>query len=81
MITQADLDRINQTLKDKGVWHESGLTTESIVAITIEWGDWKHDHDYVDYLMGELGYEKLGERETETDGSDCYSSIHFYAKK
>lgn len=81
MITQKDLDKINQTLKDHDIWHESGLAAKNAVAITIEWGDWKHDHGFVDYLMKKMGYILVCEQITEEDGSDCYSSIHIYKKK
>ena len=47
----------------------------------IEWGDWKHDHAYLDYLMKEWGYEKTNEITTESDGSDCYSAEHYFVKK
>jgi len=51
------------------------------ICINIEWGDWKHDHGYMDYLMHENGYVKFNEEYTEEDGSDCYSSIHYYRKQ
>ena len=53
---------------------------ESYITIEIEWGDWKHDHGYSDYLMAEMGYKCTNEKVTEEDGSDCYSSVHFYEK-
>lgn len=49
-----------------------------LLTITVEWGDWKHSHKHLDYLMKEKGYELLGEHVTEEDGSDCYSSEHIY---
>lgn len=49
-----------------------------VYDITIEWGDWKHDHGYCDYLMSQKGYTKVSELTTEEDGSDTYSSIHRY---
>ena len=50
------------------------------IRISIEWGDWKHDHYLIDYAMKEKGYTKVGETMTEEDGSDCYSSVHRYIK-
>ena len=50
------------------------------IAIAIEWGDWKHDHLFCDHLMKKMGYTKNTEHLTGQDGSDCYSSIHFYSK-
>ena len=48
------------------------------IAIEFEWGDWKHEHGYADYVMREHGFIKTDEQVTEEDGSDCYSSIHYY---
>lgn len=49
--------------------------------IPISWGDWKHSHARLNYIMGLCGYDKAGEEVTESDGSDCYSSIHYYTRK
>ena len=49
-----------------------------VIAVEITWGDWKHDHGFVDYKMKELGALKLGEETTEENGSDTYSSIHYF---
>lgn len=49
-----------------------------LLIITVEWGDWKHSHGHLDYLMKEKGYEVLGVDVTESDGSDCYSAEHIY---
>lgn len=48
------------------------------VSIYIEWGDWKHEHGYADYVMREHGFTKTDEIITEEDGSDCFSSVHVY---
>ena len=48
------------------------------IEVDIRWGDWKHDHGFVDYIMSGLGLSKLDERITEEDQSDCYSSVHIY---
>lgn len=55
------------------VW-EDGIFTN----VEIEWGDWKKDHGYCRWLMGELGFRELDSEITEEDGTDCYSAIHTY---
>lgn len=75
---------IYEYLKEKEVYAEVGsdkVNGQKVVVVSIEWGDWKHDHRYCDYLMSNIGFERLHEEVTEEDGSDCYSSDHFYAKK
>lgn len=50
------------------------------VEVEIGWGDWKHDHLCCDHIMKENGYTLINEVVTEEDGSDTYSSIHYYKK-
>ena len=73
---------IHDFLDDNGVWAEvcTGYNGLPVVAVSIHWGDWKHEHGATDYLMLLLGYGKIGEHLTEEDGSDCYSSEHYYIK-
>ena len=49
-----------------------------LIVIEIECGDWKHEHGYADYVMSQHGFTKVQEQVTEEDGSDCYSSNHYY---
>ena len=67
------------------VLDEQGLGSADIIDfddegcdILIEWGDWKHDHIYLKYVMQEHGYNQVDERVTQEDGSDCYSSVHSF---
>ena len=48
------------------------------LIVEVNWGDWKHSHGYLDYLMKQKDFFKVGERVTEEDGSDCYSANHIY---
>lgn len=50
------------------------------IEVEIGWGDWKHDHLYCDHIMRENGYILINEDVIEEDGSDTYSSIHYYRK-
>jgi hypothetical protein len=51
-----------------------------MVAVEIIWGDWKHDHLRIDWLMKESfpNLRSIHTQTTEEDGSDCYSAIHYY---
>jgi len=73
---------VHDFLDDNGVWAEvyAGYNGLPVVGVSIHWGDWKHEHGATDYLMQLLGYGKIGEKLTEEDGSDCYSSEHYYIK-
>ena len=53
--------------------------SENIIAVHIEWGDWKHSHARLKWLMNELfPCETYKNEVTEEDGSDCYSAIHYF---
>jgi hypothetical protein len=75
--------RIASFLDKNGVWGEvyDGYNGLPVVAVSISWGDWKHSHLWCKTLMGYLGYNQIGERVTEENGSDCYSSEHYYIKR
>ena len=51
---------------------------DAIVEFKVEYGDWKHDHIFLDLIMKENGWKKVDEVILDEDGSDCYSSIHKY---
>lgn len=81
-ITDA-VSRISRYLSDN---HNYGEIINCIgdgraVQIDVNWGDWKHDHGYLDNLMRYIGYRKVGETVTEENGSDTYSSIHSFVKE
>lgn len=75
-------DEMCKIIENNGFWnyecwpHPDGLP---VVCIEIYNGDWKHEHSRLDYVLKEHGYVKMGERLTEEDGSDVYSSIHYFA--
>lgn len=80
-----EIQRIQVYLRDNGflhdeVWHEHIIDT-TLVRIAVNWGDWKHDHGWLNSLMGHIGYELFNEILTEEDGSDTYSSEHIFVRK
>ena len=79
---QKAIDKANNAFKNNQCSFSAELSLPSnIVYIDIEWGDWKHEHGYADYIMSINGFDKITEKLTEEDGSDCYSSIHYYKLK
>jgi hypothetical protein len=79
-LNNKEYKKVQEFLKEKEADYSDMVITENGIEISVEWGDWKHSHLYLDYLMKELGYVYSHEQITEEDGSDCYSSIHFYKK-
>ena len=51
-----------------------------MIAVEVRWGDWKHEHLRLDWLMRESypDLRSICQTTTEDDGSDCYSAIHYY---
>ena len=73
------LQELYQYLRTKNCYYEIYETEDGFV-ISVEWGDWKHDHRYLEYLMRELDYILVDKKITNEDGSDCYSADHYYKK-
>lgn len=75
------IEKISKFLKENNLSVESIEQYQSlpVVEIAISWGDWRHDHGRLKYLMGEK-FEKeniyFGGEVTEENGSDCYSAVH-----
>ena len=76
-------DELQQFLNDNGEHFTVDVTTDGRLLIDISWGDWKHDHLRVDFLVSDffnnkglfVNSEKVT---TEEDGSDTYSAEHYY---
>ena len=74
-------DKVEKILKDNEVYGyelDFNLELENVVYIEIEWGDWKHDHLRLKWIMEKNGFRQAGEDVTEEDGSDCYSATHTF---
>lgn len=77
------IQEIYKELQDRGLYpelYERTIGNETMIVANVEWGDWKHEHRYLDYIMDELGYFVYKVDVTENDGSDCYSALHYYRK-
>ena len=48
------------------------------IVVCVEWGDWKHDHAFLNYIMRKNHYRCIDEVVTEEDGSDTYSATHYF---
>ncbi len=80
MNTREIHDHLSKKLQAAELYPEIEVSNTKEVKILIEWGDWKHEHGYLCYLMKQEGWEEVSEDVTEEDGSDCYSAIHTFKK-
>lgn len=76
-----EIETIREHLKAGGADYDDIYQSELFIEISVIWGDWKHSHQWLDYLMEQIGYFLIENRVTESDGSDCYSSIHTYMRR
>lgn len=69
---------IEKIMDDNHIFGEIVEDTDNVVAVEITWGDWKHEHARLRWLvLNEMQNVKSCEEvTTEEDGSDCYSAIH-----
>ena len=73
---------VSRYLNDNSLYTDDvSDNSEGSIRVEISWGDWKHDHGYLRNLMQYIGYGEGDEIVTEENGSDCYSSIHFFYKE
>lgn len=72
-------EKIYNLMKENKLFGDIIEETENKIAIEIFWGDWKHDHLRLDWLIMEnFNIKEKFNMITEEDGSDCYSAIHYY---
>lgn len=78
-----EIQMLSNYLGDNGLYVDVNRYSTEVPAIvvSIEWGDWKHEHGWCNDLMGYLGYVEIGNQVTEENGSDCYSAEHYYLKR
>lgn len=70
---------INEFFAENRKGYSAFPTDEDEIGIEVTWGDWKHDHLYVKNIIKEkFGLQYAGQEVIEEDGSDTYSSIHYF---
>lgn len=70
--------KLTEYLNDNGIHAEVIETSSTEITVIINWGDWKHEHQWADKLMEYLDYHEESIEITEENGSDCYSAKHNY---
>ena len=74
--------KINKLMRENNIFGEmvDCNADAKMIAVEITWGDWKHEHLRLDWLMTEdfSNLRSIHNQTTEEDGSDCYSAIHYY---
>lgn len=76
-------DELRAYLTDKKLYNDMWVDPDGRLAIAVKDGDWKHDHHYLDEVVREFFFDKglfvdIEEEVTDEDGSDVFSSNHYY---
>ena len=84
-MTQRDADKIRKWLEDvfftHGIFEDVYLDEKKRLVIEDVEGDWKHTHQYLDYLLEQKGFSLDEEEVYHSDSeeiSDWYTSTHYY---
>ena len=77
------VDKLNEYLRENRCYQTVDAYGDNFYMAEVTWGDWKHDHLRLEWLVREFaeknGYTRfIGNsiEVTEEDGSDTYSGIH-----
>ena len=76
-------EELYKYLKSKDMYPELYVNPDNTLSVHIEWGDWKHDHQYIDSLINNFFFNRglildHDMEVTEDDSSDTYSATHYY---
>ena len=74
--------RVPEYLSDNELYVDDfSVNKEGYASVSIDRGDWKHEHGRLNYLMSRIGFKLVNEVVTESTGDDAYSSIHYFELK
>lgn len=73
------MEKVEKLLKENDMGYlEFTTVNDDFFGVLVEWGDWKHDHLRLKWILREGGYDCVDSHTIEEDGSDCYSAIHHF---
>jgi hypothetical protein len=73
--------KIVELLKTNGMYYDVEVFS-GVITITVENGDWKHDHIFLRNIMKSHGYIFIGRHITdEENGDDSFSATYLYMEE
>lgn len=76
-LIKQERENIQSLLSANDMHYDFDVDSQGFIEITVEDGDWKHDHIRLKNLMAKNGYILFGSKEIGEDtGGDWYSAIH-----
>ena len=70
-------EKVRELFKENKLPYEWSVF-DGEVYVSVNWGDWKHDHRYLEYVMEQNNFKCVSSLVTEEDGSDCYSADYTF---
>jgi hypothetical protein len=70
--------RVRNLLSSHQLYYSISVINSSSVSISVDDGDWKHEHLALQRLMKENGFTLVCRENIRENGSDCYSAVHTY---
>ena len=71
--------RIGDILTANGMYYDYTVDSDGYVEITVEDGDWKHDHIALKTLMRDNGFVCFGRHiPDEETGDDSFSAVYLF---
>ncbi len=72
-------ERVGKLLSDNKMFYDYTVDSQGFIEITVENGDWKHDHISLKNLMRENGFILFGRHiPDEETGDDSFSAVYLY---
>ena len=72
-------ERVGKLLSDNKMFYDYTVDSQGYIEITVENGDWKHDHIRLKNLMRENGFILFGRHiPDEETGDDSFSAVYLY---
>lgn len=71
--------KIQNLLSENKMQYDFTVDSNGYIQITVENGDWKHDHIRLKHVMSENGYVYIGRHiPDEETGDDTFSAVYIY---
>ena len=78
---KAIVDKVSRIFREHQFHYEWYVQHDRrLLNVDVEWGDWKHDHLHLDYVMAAEGFTPVSTRPFGEDTmDDTYSATHVYS--
>ena len=78
-LVKQELKKIRELLSANKMYYDFNVDSQGFIEITVENGDWKHDHLALRNIMREAGYIMFSRViKDEDNGDDSFSAVYKY---